>query len=82
LLLRRREFGYNSNLPTLDIYARIISEQKALNNPTYSDVFIEDVRVVREAKECHLDIFINYSPISKEEYIRLQQMEEFKHGAD
>jgi hypothetical protein len=76
LLLRRREFGYNSNLPTVNIYSMIIDEQKAASNPMYADVLIEDVKIVREAKECHLDIFVNYSPISKEEYeAKLQKME-------
>lgn len=69
LLLRRRQFGYNSKLETKEIYAKIIDEQKMNNNPLYEDILIEDVKIVREAKECHLDIFINYSPLPQDEYV-------------
>lgn len=69
LLLRRRQFGYNSKIETKEIYAKIIDEQKRNNNPLYEDILIEDIKIVREAKECHLDIFINYSPLSQEEYL-------------
>ena len=76
LLLRRRQFGYHSKVPTAQIYAQIISEQKSLNNPLYEDIFIEDVKIVREAKECHLDLFVNYSPIEKDAYLlKIQETE-------
>lgn len=82
LLLRRRAFGYDSDLPTIDIYAKIIAEQKEAQNPTYADVQIEDVKIVKEAKECHLDIFVDYSPISKEEYEAKLTEIEAAHGSD
>ena len=82
LLLRRREFGYQSKMPTVDIYSLIIDEQKRLNNPKYADLLIEDVKIVKEAKECHLDIFVDYSPISKEEYEAKITEIEASHGAE
>lgn len=68
LLLRRREFGYHSILPTREIYGKIIDEQKAAQNKLYEDLLLEDVKIVREAMECHLDIFIDYSPVSQQEF--------------
>jgi hypothetical protein len=82
LLLRRRDFGYRSMLSPKEIYAKIIDEQKAAKNPLYEDLLIDDVKIVREAKECHMDLFIDYSPISREEYEQLQINQEFRHGAD
>lgn len=68
LLLQRRAFGYDSALPTAEIYKQIIAREKNDNNPLYDEIEFEDIKIVREAKECHLDIFVNYSPISQDEY--------------
>lgn len=76
LLTRRREFGWDNNIPTSEIYAKIIQERKDANDPLYCDVLPEDVTVVQEAKECHIDIFADCSPISKEEFeSKLQKIE-------
>lgn len=66
LLLKRREFGYDSKISTREIYAHIIEQQKKAQNPLYDDLLIEDVQIVKEAKEYHMDIFIDYSPRLRE----------------
>ena len=71
LLLKRREFGYNSKLPTRKIYEKIIDAEKSVNNPLYADLQIEDVHIVREAKEFHMDIFIDYSIKPQEDVVVL-----------
>lgn len=68
LLERRRKFGYDSPLSTKEIYDTIIKDQKAAGNALYEDVLPEDVHIVKEAKECHLDIFADYSLVSKEQF--------------
>lgn len=68
LLNRRRVFGYNSPLSSREIYDTIIREQKAASNPTYEDVLPEDIIIVKEAKECHLDIFADFSIIPRAEF--------------
>jgi hypothetical protein len=68
LFNRRRAFGYGSSLSAKEIYDTIVREQKAAKNPIYDDVLPEDVIIVKEAKECHLDIFADYSVISREEF--------------
>lgn len=68
LLKRRREFGYKSGKTTREIYDQIISEQKAAGNNLYEYILPEDVRIVQEAKECHMDVFVDYSPVPKVEF--------------
>lgn len=68
LLNRRRAFGYNSPLSAREIYDTIIREQKEANNSTYDDVLPEDIVIVKEAKECHLDIFADFSIVPREEF--------------
>lgn len=79
LLVKRREFGYNSNLPTEEIYKQIIDKEKNDNNPLYDEIEFEDIKIVREAKECHLDIFVDYSPISQDEYAQKFATTETNH---
>jgi len=69
LIKRRREAGYNRGESARAVYDRIIAEQKAAGNPIYAEVMPEDVEIVSEAKECHLDLFADYSPLSKEEIL-------------
>ena len=69
LLKRRREIGYERNQNSKEVYDRIVTEQKLAGNPIYTDTLPEDVEVVTEAKECHLDLFADYAPIPKEELV-------------
>lgn len=69
LLKRRREVGYERDQNSKEIYDRIITEQRLAGNPIYIDTLPEDVEVVTEAKECHLDLFADYAPIPKEELV-------------
>jgi len=66
LIQRRRQAGYKRDQNPIDVYAAIILEQKAANNPLYAEILPEDVVVVSEARDCHLDFFVDYSPASKE----------------
>jgi hypothetical protein len=43
-------------------------EQKEANNPTYEDILPEDIVIVKEAKECHLDIFADFSLVARAEF--------------
>ncbi len=79
IMRRRRSFGYTKECNTKEIYTQIINEQKAANNPLYAEILPEDIKIVEEAKECHLDFFIDYSPISKEDLLkRLEANEALK----
>lgn len=69
LLQRRREFGYQREQNTQEIYTKIIEDQRAVKNHLYMEILPQDVEIVAEAQECHLDIFADYAPISKEELI-------------
>jgi len=69
LLQRRRDFGYKRDQNTQEIYAKIIEDQRAVGNSLYLEILPQDVEIVAEAQECHLDIFVDYSPIGKEELI-------------
>lgn len=69
LMRRREKIGYKRGDDTKAIYTQIALEQRAAGNPLYRDVFPEDIKVVQEAKECHLEIFAEYSPISREEIL-------------
>lgn len=69
LLQRRRDFGYKRDQNTQEIYTKIIEDQRAAGNSLYLEILPQDVEIVAEAQECHLDIFVDYSPIGKEELI-------------
>jgi len=69
LLNRRREFGYERGQNTQEIYAKIVEDQRAAGNSLYLEILPQDVEIVAEAQECHLDIFVDYSPIDKQELI-------------
>lgn len=69
LLQRRRDFGYKRDQNTQEIYAKIIEDQRTAGNSLYLEILPQDVEIVAEAQECHLDIFVDYSPIGKEELI-------------
>lgn len=69
LLQRRRDFGYERGQNTQEIYTKIIEDQRAAGNFLYLEILPQDVEIVAEAQECHLDIFVDYSPIGKEELI-------------
>ena len=69
LLQRRRDFGYERGQNTQEIYTKIIEDQRAAGNSLYLEILPQDVEIVAEAQECHLDIFVDYSPIGKEELI-------------
>lgn len=69
LLLRRREFGFNRDQNTKEIYTKIIEDQRKAGNSLYAGILPEDVQVVSEAKECHLDIFADYAPLDRENLI-------------
>jgi hypothetical protein len=66
LLQRRRDMGYSRNDDTKKIYSDIVIQQRAEKNPIYENVLPEDIEIVTEAKECHVDIFADYSPLEKE----------------
>lgn len=68
LMLRRRQFGYCSDKSAREIYDTIVLAQKEAGNPLYDEILPEDVFIVKEAKECHLDIFADYSVLSKDEF--------------
>lgn len=69
LLDKRRSFGYERGQNTQEIYTKIIEEQRSKNNPLYAEILPQDVEVVAEAMECHIDIFADYAPLEKEELI-------------
>jgi len=69
LLQRRRDFGYERGQNTQEIYTKIIEDQRTAGNSLYLEILPQDVEIVAEAQECHLDIFVDYSPIGKEELI-------------
>lgn len=66
LMQRRREYGFQREQDTKAVYAKIIEEQRANGNQLYAEILPDDVEVVTEAKECHLDLFADYAPLAKE----------------
>jgi hypothetical protein len=70
LIQRRRQFGYGRNQNTFEIYKNIIEEQKKCNNPLYDEVLPEDIQIVSEAKECEINLFVDYSPESPDVLIQ------------
>jgi len=69
LMEKRRAYGFERGQDTKAIYSKIIEQERQNGNQLYAGVLPEDVEVVTEAKECHLDIFADYAPIDKESLV-------------
>lgn len=69
LIRRRREIGFSRGQNTKEIYDQIVREQREAQNPLYAEVLPEDIEILSEAKECHLDLFADYSPLTKDEIV-------------